>query len=210
MVIFYFKNIKHKSCTDKIVFGDIPRTMSNLRRSARIADRCAPQFVFKSFDSRIKKATDIYNLVGEALQYQECFAKRTTPWEKQRWNDEQLEAFQIKPEQIDRLFAINYYIDCNKFGRRAYYMVARQKYKGGHVFVELNGVTYDDGFSCSLCTIKAEIFISEDSRYFMNLLARGKCYDQISLIEQSIAEERIHYPYKGCKLDGQEESEILK
>ena len=71
--------------------------MSNRRRCRRRRHRKRNRnpVIFKSFDSRINKATDIYKYVGNALAHQEEFENITTPWEKWQWFEGELA--QISP-----------------------------------------------------------------------------------------------------------------
>ena len=65
---------------------------------------------FKSVDPKVYNADTIYDYVGYALMYQYMLEKRTTPWEKDLWDYDQLQNFTIELEQVDRLYYI-YYTD---------------------------------------------------------------------------------------------------
>ena len=123
--------------------------------------------------------------VGYPLLFQYMFDRRTTPWEKTLWNDEELENFNIDLEFIDRLYYINYVETVEEI--QYFEMIARMNYKEKKVYVELLAAcTVDFGFDCQG---EGTIFISEDASIFMQLVLKKR--NKKNLIYQSLREDGI-------------------
>ena len=85
-------------------FRVLTMTMPKARRIKRKPTKALN---FKSHVSEVHSASDIQRLLGVALLRQGEFLKGTTPWDKSRWNAEQLDTFRIDPERTDRVYHIN-------------------------------------------------------------------------------------------------------
>ena len=84
---------------------------------------------FKSFDRYVKRAEDMHDYVHlrlwelDRLGHLDDIQRRTTPWEIDTWNADELKSFRIDLKSIDRL----YYIKIIAFlGRRRFHMIGRK------------------------------------------------------------------------------------
>lgn len=116
---------------------------------------------FRSFDPEIQDAETIEFHLGKALTHQMMFDKRAPPWELSQWADGELDRFQIKLSQVDRLYYFEHIDDENG---QVFVMVARMNYKGRHVFVELRAGCDFSGFGCQG---GGYIFVCHDADSFM-------------------------------------------
>ena len=139
---------------------------------------------FKSVISSVVNAEDMEDYLFEALFYQSIFERRTTPWEMQYWDYEDLQAFEIDLEQVDRLYHIKFF---EFYGDRQFEMIGRMQYKGEPIYVELNAAiepltrfNYQGG---------GNIFISRDANLFMKLVLRSN--NEKDLIYKSLADDGI-------------------
>ena len=141
---------------------------------------------FKSVVSTIKTTEDIKELIGTAIYYQNMLDKRTTPWEKSLWNEEELEHFRINPDDIDRLYHIYHYDGCCDKNGQDFEMMARMDYKGVKMYIDLSASCDYTGFECQGV---GSIFVSRDANLFMKIIDNDK-YDR-DLIYQSLLEDGI-------------------
>ena len=143
---------------------------------------------FKSFNPNVKNAEEIDDYLHEALHYQHTFEKRTTPWEAQQWDYEELQRFNIDLEKIDRLYYIFY---DSGVGGRNFQMIARmEKDEEQPIYVEMVASCDYTGFDCQG---SGYIFISKNANLFMKLvLAEAEKDVDKSLIYDSLREDSIY------------------
>jgi len=122
---------------------------------------------FISLDASVKNQKDIVNLVGEALQYQYLFDKRTSPWERASWSDDDLENFEIQANMIQRLYHIFYYDD--EVSGRDFELAVRTVYKGRVVYVKMMAGCDFTGFDCHG---GGEIYITCDAQIFLKSILK--------------------------------------
>ena len=135
---------------------------------------------FKSIDLKVTYAEEIDNYIGLALEVQRVFDRKTTPWEKNLWDDDELEHIKIYLEAIDRLYYINRNAQNTHF-----HMVGRMIYKGQPLYVQLRA-----GCECYRCgCMHGVIFVSRDANLFMKLVMTKKF--QKDLIYKSLADDGI-------------------
>jgi len=111
-----------------------------------MADIVQTHPAFRSVISTIRNADDIEEAIGEALLYQHMFEKRTSPWEMQTWDYEDLQNFTIKLKRIDRLYYIYNFDD--DVSSRSYEIIVRMSYKKEKVFVHMTAGCDFTGFDC--------------------------------------------------------------
>ena len=151
---------------------------------------------FKSIDPEVTCAKEIDNYIGLALLVQHRFERRTTPWEKNLWDDDELEHIMIYLKTVDRL----YYIYCSDDHVKGYYfqMVGRMIYKGRLLYVDLHaccGCSHYglDLHACCGCShygyMHGVIFVSRDPNLFMKLVMTDKF--QKDLIYKSLVDDGI-------------------
>ena len=142
------------------------------------------QHHFKSVDPAVIDTTTIKKYLREPLGHQYIFDHRTTPWERQQWDYDELQSFKIDVGKIDRLYHIRT-TDINESDRE-YELIARLQYKGQPLYVELNASCDFTGFDCQG---GGAIFVSRNASLFMRLvLTSGNKKD---LIYESLAEDGI-------------------
>ncbi|CAL4150038.1 unnamed protein product, partial [Meganyctiphanes norvegica] len=101
---------------------------------------------FKSYIPEINTQQDIDNDLGYALNYQYMFEKRTSPWEMKDWDQDELNAFVIEVENIDRLYhMVADDVDPNV---RSWEICCRMDYNGEKYFVEMYSSCDYTGFDC--------------------------------------------------------------
>ena len=81
---------------------------------------------FKSVIPDVCDAKTMQKYVGGALAYQYMFDKRTTPWERKNWDEDELQKFEIDLQDIDRLYHIYRRSD---EGGSEYRLIGRMEYK---------------------------------------------------------------------------------
>ena len=138
---------------------------------------------FKSVDPNVYDAESMNYYVYEALIYQFMFERRTTPWEKDLWNYDELQAFTIKLEEVDRLYYIYYRSDVDG---KEFKMVARVDHKGQSLYIEMNASCDFTGFDCEG---QGCIFISSEANLFMKLIMTSDL--EVERISQSLEEDGI-------------------
>ena len=162
--------------------------MSNLHGISNNSAAKSPRPLFESLDHRVTTPADIDDLVGHALYFQNFFTKKTTPWEKQNWDDDKLDAFRIVVDQLDRVYHIEYIEGQCDIPTTEYQMLARQKTDDGYIYVELMGKCEYSGFNNPEDVHVAYINISEDANYFVRNLWNNNIYPVVR-IQQSLAED---------------------
>lgn len=144
---------------------------------------------FKSFVPQVNDAESMDDFVGQALWYQYMFERKTSPWEMARWEDGELQKFQINLEDVDRLYFINSFND-NVSGS-IFSLLIRMIYKEQKVFVELSAGCDYTGFECQgggdiFVTMNAKLFskVIISTEYNMELLYRALKEDGYDVDEQ--------------------------
>ena len=142
---------------------------------------------FKSVDKKYQNAVMINSELREALSYQYMFERKTTPWEMSSWEGNDLNNFELKMEQVDRLYHL-YYFDSDP-GGRDFEFVGRMDYNDLKLYVELSACCDYTGFSDRG---GGHIFVSTDANLFLKSILiglRGKLGDD--LIFESLEQDGI-------------------
>jgi len=134
----------------------------NLVSLFQMCDSNTTHPAFRSLDSTVYNADDIEELIGEALLYQHMFEKRTSPWEMQNWDYEELQEFTLKLKRVDRLYYIHHFDD--QVSSRTFEMLVRMKYKKEKYFVHLSAGCDFTGFDCQG---GGEIYITKSANIFL-------------------------------------------
>ena len=161
---------------------------------------------FKTVNPKFSNAESIYRCISRPLLDQRMFKKITTRWDLENWDWLELQKFEIRVEDIDRLYCLYKYND--RLTER-YKVIVRMEYNSrskrnsnsnsnsnntnhhhqqqphNHIYVELSAV-YDYH---EYVRAQQIIFVSRDPNLFMNLTLNDKC--QKHLIYQSLAEDGI-------------------
>ena len=98
---------------------------------------------FKSAEPIITDIERVQDLLGHVLENQKTFNRRTSPFEFKQWNNEEFHKFEVKLEDIDRLYHIEYYADYYKDNYR---MTFRMQYKENLYYVDLSAFCHPEGF----------------------------------------------------------------
>ncbi|XP_066943580.1 uncharacterized protein [Macrobrachium rosenbergii] len=151
---------------------------------------------FKTIHPAVTDADGMDTYVGGALTYQHMFERRTTPWEMDLWDHDELQSFNINLEDVDRLYYI-YFHDDGVNGQE-YRLIARVEHKGLPLYVELMAGCDFTGFDCQG---QGVIFVSRDANLFMKLCLTAEC--ERDLIYQSLTEDGIQVEeqteYDACR-----------
>ena len=142
---------------------------------------------FKSVVGSVIDGEGIDYYVGEALQSQDTFDRRTTPWEMNEWEYEELMDFEVIIEKIDRLYHISFE---SHGGDRDFHFIGRVEYEDGTpLYVEMAAGCDNSGFDCQGSGI---IFVSRNANCFMRQVIDGiEKKDTINNIYNSLAEDGI-------------------
>lgn len=107
-----------------------------------------------------------------SLEYQYMFVRKTSPWERSEWLDEDLDGFKLELEEVDRL----YYIFQNNYDENYQFfnILARVCHEGSHLFVELSASCDYTGFDCQGF---GDIFVTRSANIFFQVLMRND-YDR--------------------------------
>ena len=135
---------------------------------------------FKSIIPSVQNAEKMNDYLGEVLYYQYTFERGTTRWEMQQWDYDDLQAFEIDLERVDRLYHINFVDDC---GDRRFEMIGRMQCKEESFYVQLFARR---GFHCKG---GGYMFISRDANLFMKYLLKSKI--EKDLIYKALADDGI-------------------
>ncbi|CAL4144584.1 unnamed protein product, partial [Meganyctiphanes norvegica] len=127
-----------------------------------MTDSVATHPAFRSAVSTINNTEDIDDLVGSALVYQHMFDRRTSPWEMQNWDYDELQKFKVKLNRVDRLYYIYHYDD--EISSRSYEILVRMDYKEEKLFVHLAAGCDFTGFDCQG---GGEIYITRNPNIFL-------------------------------------------
>ena len=138
----------------------------------------------KSVDPNIRDADDILEYIYGALEYQWMFDTRTTPWERDQWDDKELQNFKIMVEYIDRIYHIWFYDD--GVTGQEFRLIARMDYGGQHLYVEMNANCDFTGFDCQG---QGNFYVSRDANLFMKTVLNKACKSH--LIYKSLQEDGI-------------------
>ena len=139
---------------------------------------------FQTVDPNVPDAKTMDKYLGGALLYQFMFDKRTTPWENDMWDKEELDSFKIDLEKVDRL----YYIEHNKRSEgQDFTLVARMEQGTKHIYVEMTASCDYTGFECQGGGV---IFVSTNANLFMKIVLMNE-YDNNDLIIQSLKNDGI-------------------
>nr|BDT62228.1 MAG: hypothetical protein [Penaeus semisulcatus majanivirus] len=117
---------------------------------------------FISLDASVANRSDIVDLVGEALHFQYLFEKRTSPWERASWDDQDLEDFKIQADMIQRLYYIFHSDD--GVSHRGFELAVRTVHKGKVVYASMTAGCDFTGFECQG---DGEIYITCDAQIFL-------------------------------------------
>ena len=153
------KREKEKSYIPSITFI-LSSILPILERGKKsIMSKLHPDFI--SFDPKVCNIWDIRNIVSEAIFHQDMFDRKTPPWEKKLWNLEDLKAFIIDLEEVDRI----YFINCDS--DEEYNMVARLNHRGESIYVQMLANSDSSGFECQG---HGNILICRDANLFLDML----------------------------------------
>lgn len=130
-------------------------------------------------------AEDIADYVGHALLYQHMFERKTSPWEMNQWDQDELQSFDVELDKVDRLYNIDYFND--GVSGSSFYLMVRMVYNEKHVFVELNASCDYTGFDCQG---GGDIFITINPNLFSKVITRPP--DDMERLYQSLAEDGYH------------------
>lgn len=102
-----------------------------------------------------------------SLEYQYMFERKTSPWERSEWLDEDLHDFELELEEVDRLYYIckNNYDENDQF----FHILARVCHGGSHLFVELSASCDYTGFECQGF---GDIFVTKSANIFFQVILR--------------------------------------
>lgn len=143
---------------------------------------------FRSIDASITTADDMADLVGHALSFQYMFDRRTSPWEMENFDDDDLQSFEVNLEEVDRLYYINHYDD--GISNREYEILARMDYGNKKAYVNVVACCDFTGFDCQG---GGYIFVSFNANVFTKImLGRQHDHEHIyrSLAEDGVAVEK--------------------
>ena len=102
---------------------------------------------FKSLDPRMEVPEDIWDVVGEALAWQELFIRKTSPWEMVEWEPGELESYKVDDNRVDRVYYI-YEFDGFGVGHREYTLLGRMRYGSRMSYFALEASCDFTGFTC--------------------------------------------------------------
>ena len=142
---------------------------------------------FNSVVPKVQDAKTMNVLVSEPLMYQYEYKKKTTPWEAKQWDPEALRRFEIKLENIDRLYCIGLYCIGISFA-----IIARLEYEEDSLYIIMMG-NYD-------CFRSGYIFITKDVNVFIKvvipdlffIVSDGEYISNKNLIYNSLREDGIY------------------
>lgn len=150
---------------------------------------------FKSIIPSVTSAEDMSEFIGLALSYQYMFDRRTSPWEMEHFEDNELEKFEIDLEKVDRLYYI-YAYDDEAFGTK-YEILARLDCQGKSAYVNLVASCDFTGFECQG---GGYIYISFNANVFTKIMLND--HHKRDLIYNSLAND-------GVNVEGQSEHDRL-
>ena len=130
---------------------------------------------FKSAVPNFTSANDIDECIGRALHHQnKCkFRRATTPWEMNEWDYNELQAFEVHVQEIDRL----YHIKSEEPDGCWYELIARlEKKNKEHFYVDLKAKCSFSGF---LSEGSGLIYISKDINIFMQTVVEPELKESI-------------------------------
>ena len=137
---------------------------------------------FKSFVPDVHNANAMNVYFWRAIYFQYEYEKRTSPWERKDWDEEELEDFEINLPDINRL----YYFRYDDSFKQEYDIIFRMDYKGHHLYVHLSThITEVPRYDCP-----GGIYVSRDPNLFMKVIVLDM-YNK-NLIYQSLLAEGIH------------------
>lgn len=137
-------------CSASTIGSSTPTTMSlhpAVRTSVMGRKRRIPiRLEFKSFVPGINNQLDIQERLGNVVEYQSQFIKKTSPWEEPDWDKHELRSFKVDITRIDRLYCLNTRnVDDIT---RVCEMCCRMDYNGSKVFAVL-AAKYKSWMSCA-------------------------------------------------------------
>lgn len=161
---FFVDNVVIKPEVKNLILGESPNSSYSFAKTH-------PNF--KSFDSKVKNAIDIYAKIGEALLYQNEFTRTTTTKERKILN---IQKIKIIVEKIDRIYLISFIQD-KKNGDYFFILVARMDYHHQPIYVELyanfNNYSFGGNITFSmdyLSIINESSLLSDDDKKFYKKL----------------------------------------
>lgn len=139
---------------------------------------------FKSVDASIASAEDMAEQVGHALCYQYMFDRRTSPWEMEEFEDDDLQHFEVILEKVDRLYYINQLDD--GVSNREYEILARMDHGRKKAYVSVIACCDFTGFDCQG---GGYIFVSFNVNVFSKIMLERQHDHQA--IYRSLAEDGL-------------------
>ena len=142
---------------------------------------------FKSFDRYVKTAEGMHNYVRlrlwelDRLGPMDDIQRRTTPWEIDAWNADELKSFRIDLKSIDRLYHINIIAP---WGRARFNMIGRKDCDGHWIYFHLQSV--------SLCQYQSEqdsMNVSKDVSLFMRYINQWTPFNSDGEIDEALMED---------------------
>ena len=137
------------------------------------------------------------DLLRNMLSHQYRFYRRTSPFEFKQWNNEDFQNFEVKLQDIDRL----YYMDSTRQDSISNYRVTfRIRYKENLYYVDLNTCSHRKGFDiwgarCMYITREPYIIWGAGCMYITR-----EPYIFTDLIVESLSNK--HYIYRSLQEDG--------
>ena len=140
---------------------------------------------FKSLVRRVTNTHIINSYIGYALDYQNMFIRRTTPWERSDWGDDELNNFLVDLGKVDRL----YHIGFDEYERGLEFeFVGRMIHNGKHLYIEMTADCCFTGFSCSG---EGKIFMSKDVNLFLKTIPLHEM--DMTRVYNSLQEDGIEF-----------------
>lgn len=131
---------------------------------------------FKSLCRKVKNAADLHRLTYNVFGNQKWYKRQTTEEEESQWTYDALQSLEIDPEMIDRLYYIRY----------RHEIIARIRYEGEPLYVNLYSYCVNDGL---FCRGSHGIFVSRNAHLFLRMVSIPN--RKRNLVHESLAEDGI-------------------
>ena len=144
---------------------------------------------FKSFDRYVKRAEDMHNYLRlrlcelDRLGPMDDIQRRTTPWEIDAWNADELKFFRIDLKSIDRLYYIKIIAP---WGGRRFNMIGRKDCDGHWIYFHLQSVS-----SCYCQSERDSMNVSKDVSLFMRYINHQTPFNSDNEIDEALMEDGI-------------------
>ena len=109
------------------------------------------------------KCNRIVEFMGEALQYQSIYEKRTSPWEREKWKE--LDEFTIDEKLVDRVYYLRHTDDV---GDREFDLVGRMEYNNNQKVYFILRAGCD--FTGCNCQGGGSVFVTLDPQQLLHSL----------------------------------------